>query len=547
MTTSDIDNINNQQPDTNHPIETQPDIFASAAESTPLPANESENTAFQNTFETANPSYTNQYGNNGAASSYYQQSVPTEIPVQHYRESYPAYAQVQPNLGYAAPVPPQQEKAKKAKKEKKGITGGKIAAIAVCCSLLGGIVGGAGGIYLASSMNINGTSLPLTSNSSSAETVILEGKRDNTVLNINSIDTSSIMTQAEVYAANVNSVVGITTSITTNYWGYTTTSAASGSGFILSESGYVITNYHVIEKSSSITVSLYDGTELKAELVGYDESNDIAVLKVETDAKLVPAVLGSSKKLNVGDEVVAIGNPLGELTFSLTSGYVSALDREVTLSSNVTMDLIQTDCAINSGNSGGPLFNLYGEVVGITNAKYSGSGSSSEASIDNIGFAIPIDSVRKIITSIIEKGYISKPYIGVTVTDVSEETQSYGLPAGAAIKEITEGGPAEEAGLMPNDIITAVDGNAITSSSDLVDIIGESKPDDVLKLEVYRRGNTINLEVTIGEKIQSALENQQSESQSQQQNQQQNPNGNEDRSGSTNPWGLPDWFFKYGF
>lgn len=152
-------------------------------------------------------------------------------------------------------------------------------------------------------------------------------------------------------------------------------------------------------------------------------------------------VLGDSDNLNVGDPVVAIGNPLGELTFSLTSGAVSALDREITLSSSLTMNLIQTDCAINSGNSGGALFNLYGEVVGITNAKYSGSGSSSEASIDNIGFAIPINQVRSIVESIIENGYIVKPYIGVTVGNVSDEMQSYGLPQGAAVRSVTEDGP----------------------------------------------------------------------------------------------------------
>ena len=175
--------------------------------------------------------------------------------------------------------------------------------------------------------------------------------------------------------------------------GFQTTAAASGSGFILTDNGYVLTNYHVIEDASSITVTMYDGSSYDAALVGYDESNDIAVLKIEAEG-LTPVVLGDSDHLNVGDSVVAIETPWESLPFSLTSGAVSALDREITLSNGVTMDLIQTDCAINSGNSGGALFNLYGEVIGITNAKYSGSGSSSEASIDNIGFAIPINHVR---------------------------------------------------------------------------------------------------------------------------------------------------------
>lgn len=181
---------------------------------------------------------------------------------------------------------------------------------------------------------------------------MMEGVREKSVLDITAIDTSKEMTPAEVYAANVNSTVGITTSVTTNFWGFHTTSAAAGSGFILTDDGYIITNHHVIENSDSITVSLYDGTTYEAELIGYDASNDIAVLKVEAEG-LTPVVIGDFENLNVGDSVIAIGNPLGELTFSLTSGAVSALDREITLSNSVTMELIQTDCAINSGNSGG--------------------------------------------------------------------------------------------------------------------------------------------------------------------------------------------------
>lgn len=374
---------------------------------------------------------------------------------------------------------------------------------------------------------------------------MFEGERTPTVLETNAIDTSKVLTQAELYAQNVNSVVGITTSITTNYWGYKTTAAASGSGFIITEDGYILTNHHVIENSNSIKVALYNGETYKAELIGYDESNDIAVIKI--DAKgLTPVVLGSSDELNVGDEVVAIGNPLGELTFSLTSGYVSALDREITLSSNVTMDLIQTDCAINSGNSGGPLFNMYGEVIGITNAKYSGNGSSGEASIDNIGFAIPIDNVRSIFKSIIENGYVSKPYIGVSVADVSSETQSYGLPAGAAVKEIVEGSPAEQAGLEINDIITEANGKEIKSSSDLVDMVKSASVGDVLKLKVYRQGKTIDIDITVSEKIQSAKQDEAADAESQ-----ATPEGGQQQEGQpSNPWDgwdIPDWFFRFGF
>ena len=345
-------------------------------------------------------------------------------------------------------------------------------------------------------------------------TTIYEGQRESSVIDVAKVDTGKLMTAAEVYAANVNSTVGITTSVTTNFWGFQTTSAASGSGFILTADGYVLTNYHVIESSNSISVTLYDGKSYDAALIGYDESSDIAVLKIDADG-LTPVVLGDSDNLNVGDSVVAIGNPLGELTFSLTSGAVSALNREITLSNSVTMNLIQTDCAINSGNSGGALFNLYGEVIGITNAKYSGSGSG--ASIDNIGFAIPINHVRGIVESIIENGYVAKPYIGVTVSDVSEETMGYGLPAGAAVKAVSEDSPAEKAGLQVNDIITAVNGKEISGRTGLSEAVSAASVGDTLTLTVYRQGKTISVNVTVGEQIQSALaneDNRQSEQQS---------------------------------
>ena len=363
----------------------------------------------------------------------------------------------------------------------------KLVALAVSCSLLGGIVG-------AGAMSLFGDST--VSN-------ITEGQRPSSVLNVNYTDTSKELTLAELYAKNVNSTVGITTAITTNYWGFQTTQPASGSGFIFSDDGYILTNYHVISGASSVTVTMYDGSTYDAVIVGYDASNDIAVLKIEATG-LTPVVLGDSDTINVGDTVVAIGNPLGELTFSLTSGVVSALDREVTFSDGTRMDLIQTDCAINSGNSGGALFNLYGEVIGITNAKYS-SGSSS-ASIDNIGFAIPLNTVRDIVASIIEKGIVAKPYMGISVATVSEEVKGYGLPAGASVQAIEPDSPAEKAGLQRNDIITEANGETITTSSELVDMVGSCSPGDVMTLTVFRNDAYVTVEVTIGEKITSAFE-----------------------------------------
>ena len=409
-------------------------------------------------------------------------------------------------------------------KKKKKLSAGKIIAIALACALLGGCLG-VGATLLLRNNTENQTP--------STGTTMYVGERQTEKVNTARTDTSEKLTPREVYAQNVNSTVGITTSITTNYWGYQTTSAASGSGFILTEDGYILTNYHVIENSSSVQVTTYDNTSYSASIVGYDKSNDIAVLKIDATG-LTPVVLGSSDDLYVGDEVMAIGNPLGELTFSLTVGYVSALDREVTLSSGTTMDLIQTDAAINSGNSGGALFNLYGEVIGITNAKYSSSSSSSEASIDNIGFAIPLNHVKNIVKSIIETGSITKPYIGVTVSSVSSEAQGYGLPTGAAVRSVEADSPAAKAGLEENDIITEVDGTAINSSTELVNYVGEKTPGDELTFKVYRQGEELELTVTIGEKTQSAMPTTTTDDAQQSQQSQ----GQSQQGGQLFPWGF---------
>ena len=425
------------------------------------------------------------------------------------------------------------------KREKKNRMGLRICALALVFALLGGALGAGGVIWYESSRSQAGTP-------SKNETAMLQGIRESSVLNTVTVDTGKEMTAAEVYAANVNSTVGITTSITTNYWGFQTTSAAAGSGFILTEDGYILTNYHVVENSNSITVAMYNGDTYDATLIGYDESNDVAVLKVDAEG-LSPVVLGDSDNLNVGDSVVAIGNPLGELTFSLTAGLVSAKDREVTLSNSLTMDLIQTDCAINSGNSGGALFNLYGEVIGITNAKYSSSRASSEASIDNIGFAIPIDQVRSIFESIITNGYIVKPYIGVTVSDVSAESQSYGLPQGAAVRSVTENGPAAEAGLQENDIITTVNGEAITGSNDLVKLVKAASAGDTLELTVYRQGQTVTLTLTVGEQKTDALPTQTADETQQPQSQHPYDGQYGGQSNGQSGDSFGSWPFGFGF
>ena len=380
----------------------------------------------------------------------------------------------------------------------------KLVALSLCCSLVGGATGALGmaaydHLYLKAEETNPGT---VTEDDESASKMYV-GEREDKKLDVVTIDSSKVMTAAEIYAANVNSTVGINATVRTNSRGRQVEGTASGSGFVFTSDGYIVTNYHVVEGSTSIKVSTYDNNTYEAKLVGYDESNDIAVLKVD-GVKLTPVILGDSDKMNVGDNVVAIGNPLGELTFTLTAGMVSALNRQVTID-DLSMNLIQTDCAINSGNSGGALFNSYGEVIGMTNAKYSSSGNNSSASIDNIGFAIPSNTVSSIVSSIIEKGYVEKVYIGVSVSTLENGQRDSSNVRGAQVVSVVEDSPAEKAGVEKGDIITAVNGEKITSSSGLTSWVTKSKAGDVLTLSIVRDGEDIELKVTLGVRQQTAL------------------------------------------
>ena len=315
------------------------------------------------------------------------------------------------------------------------------------------------------------------------------------------VDSLGNMSTGSVYSKNVKAVVLITCEVSSpSYFGQTATGVSTGSGFIISEDGYVVTNYHVVEGASKIKVSSFDGNEYTAALVGQDSTNDVAVLKVEAEG-LPCVVMGSSTELAVGDQVVAIGNPLGELTATLTVGYVSAKDRDVT-TEGATINMIQTDAAINSGNSGGPLFNMKGEVVGITTAKYSGS-SSSGASIEGIGFAIPIDDVAPMIDDLINYGYVTGAYLGVMVTDVDAESASYyGMPVGAYVAEVTPGYAAEKAGLRAKDIIVSLGDYKVGSVSDLTRALRHFAAGDTTTIVVYRGGAEQVLSITLDEKPQ---------------------------------------------
>ena len=305
-------------------------------------------------------------------------------------------------------------------------------------------------------------------------------------------------TAGQVYAQNVNSVVLIECTVTANMYGQTTTGMSAGSGFVLTEDGYVVTNYHVVQGATSVSYVLHDGTRYSAEVVGYDDTNDVAVLKAEASG-LDPVALGSSDNLIVGDQVVAIGNPLGELTSTLTVGYVSAKERDVTTDGTV-INMIQTDAAINSGNSGGPLFNMKGEVVGITTAKYSGS-SSSGASIEGIGFAIPIDDVLEGIEELMEYGFIKSAYMGVMVQEMDATTaEIYGLPLGVQVVSVEDGGAAQRAGIQARDIILAVDKTRIESLTELTRALRAYEPGDKAQIRVYRGGQEMIFLLTLDER-----------------------------------------------
>lgn len=301
-----------------------------------------------------------------------------------------------------------------------------------------------------------------------------------------------------VYENNAKSVVAVSSTVQTNYYGQTRQGTSTGSGFIISDDGYVVTNHHVVEGATDVTVTLSTGDEYTAKVIGSDSLNDVALLKVEATG--LPAVkLGSSDKLAIGDMVCAIGNPLGSLTATLTVGYVSGKDRQVT-TDNSTINMIQTDAAINSGNSGGPLFNMYGEVVGITSAKYSGT-TSSGASIEGISFAIPIDDVMSIIDDLQEYGYVTGAYLGVTVTDTdAAAAKLYGMPTGAYVNSVEDGGAADRAGVQPKDIIIGLGDTDISNRTELTRVLRRFKAGDTTTITVIRSGERMTMDITLDEK-----------------------------------------------
>ncbi len=317
-----------------------------------------------------------------------------------------------------------------------------------------------------------------------------------------SVSSDGYLSPSQVYAQNVDSVVAISNQVVANSWGGDTLAPAStGSGFVLTDDGYIISNCHVVEGADKLTVTTYQGEEYEATVIGYDKINDVSLLKVDAEG-LQPVTIGSSDELSIGDMVVAIGNPLGELTSTQTVGYVSGKDRSVSTDGSV-INMLQTDAAINPGNSGGPLFNMKGEVVGITTAKYSGS-TPSGATIEGIGFAIPIDDVLGMIDDFKNYGYLkNQAYLGVKVLNMDPSTAAmYSLPSGAYVQSVNEGSSAEKAGVQPKDIIIGLGEYEVNGNSQLTSALRRFSAGDTTTITVFRAGEKVELSITFDEKPQ---------------------------------------------
>ena len=276
--------------------------------------------------------------------------------------------------------------------------------------------------------------------------------------------------------------------------------SATGSGVVLSEDGYIITNYHVVEDAVDLEVLLTDGRQLPARMVGGDKLSDLAVLLVDAQ-DLIPAEFGDSDMLRVGDTVVAIGDPLGvELRGTMTDGIVSAINRNLTTDGR-TLTLIQTNAALNSGNSGGPLINCYGQVVGINTMKIGDYVSS--AGVEGLGFAIPSTTVKFIVDQLISQGYVSgRPELGIVGIDVPEFYQFYyRMPAGVYVNGLVKGSDAAVKGIQVKDIILAVDGLRIDSMEDIETILYDYKPGDMVEVVFYRSGYQYQVELILGESV----------------------------------------------
>lgn len=426
-----------------------------------------------------------------------------------YNHTYNAPRQEQGQISYT----PTHTKVKKERKSKP-ISRGVLAAVLAVTVILSGCVG-FGGAMLANSINSSKQENVVNNSSDKTSPVSTAGQGENVVIyrNVDDVNTSTGMSQngtysyAEVSAIVKDTVVEINTEFTSTSRGwYNYVQQGAGSGVIISTDGYIVTNTHVITDEStgrvadSITVRLTNGDEYDASVKGYDSEADIAIIKIEADG-LTAAQCGDSDKLAVGEELVIVGNPLGELGGTVTNGIVSATQREIEVN-GVKMYLIQTNAAVNPGNSGGGMFNMKGQLVGIVNAKSSGTG------IEGLGFAIPINEALDVTEQLLQYGYVrGKTMIGVTFTEVSSNTFYfyYNIQAGVYVDSCSEG--YNDDVLKPGDRVVAVNGNTVSTTSDIKSIVTSSSVGDKLKFQIERNGKLMEVEVECFEKVPDSQNN----------------------------------------
>ncbi len=400
-------------------------------------------------------------------------------------------------------TPPEKPVKEPRPARQKGVGLGGMIALCLICALLGGLCGGA---YVSSSLDrrfdqleesmnelseSSGQAPPSSASAAAAEAGIAAAESG----------TAEDMNAGDIYDLACRQVVGVSTEVTgTNFFGMPVSGAVTGTGFIISSDGYIITNYHVIEDAYKgrldVTVMLHDGTSYKAEIVGTEPDNDIAVLRIDAEG-LNAAVIGDSDALRVGDTVYAVGNPLGELEFSMTTGHVSAKDRVIKTENGAeAIAMFQVDAPVNSGNSGGPVYNGRGEVVGVVTAKYSSSG------VEGIGFAIPINDAASIARDLVTNGYVTgKARLGVTVNSKYSEmyAQYYGWPLGAYIDGVEKGSCAERAGIEAGDIITRLGEEDVRSYEDLRSAIRRHSAGETVEIEVYHADESRTVAVVLDE------------------------------------------------
>ena len=402
--------------------------------------------------------------------------------------------------GATPPVHPVQPQDAQPPKKKKKFNGKRVARSAVAL-VLAAAMGFAGGFVGAQFGGSGKVVIQQVAPSSTADSA----SGSDSSITAASSSGSSLTTEQVADLVSPSVVVITTEQVVYSQWswyGQNQVESGAGSGVIISSDGYILTCAHVVDGASTITVTIGD-KDYTATLVGEDTTSDIAVIKIDADG-LTPATVGNSDSLKVGQSVMAVGNPLGELGGTVTGGMISALNRSVTIqgSSSVnTMSLIQMDASVSPGNSGGGLFNMNGELVGIVNAK------SSSSDAEGLGFAIPINDAIKVAQELLENGYVTgRPYLGITylaVTDAQTASQLGVNAYGVYVVEVVKGGPAEKAGLQAGDRIVSVDGTEIASKDDLGTLMQKHAAGDTLSITIARDGQMQTVNVTLGEKTAS--------------------------------------------